>query len=292
MSVIAATTLLTTFRQLPSSRLQAIPIRPARRSRAPRPVQSVLSKTLPHAQTPSTNASLVTMTSTTALLPMKAKIVAISPRSSSATTSKFVATSLHNILLISPSKYIDSHLKPFRCKHSTCIEVQFSSTACLLRHEREAHGMHGHGSKPNLCLYPDCERSQPGNGFPRRYNLYDHMRRVHDYSGPTTSPEGIILPDALPPPAKKERKRRISSEDVPTLRLEKKAKVRPLMAPQTGLSKRDRESPNLLTQWEEKRTTLQLRLETVNPQDLEALQVIIQEAGALQRLSQELLGPG
>ncbi|KAF2269847.1 hypothetical protein CC78DRAFT_564528 [Lojkania enalia] len=83
-------------------------------------------------------------------------------------------------------KYVDSHLKPFRCNKKACVGVQFSSTACLLRHEREAHGMHGHGSRPHLCHFTDCERSVLGNGFPRRYNLFDHMKRVHDYTGPTT----------------------------------------------------------------------------------------------------------
>lgn len=48
--------------------------------------------------------------------------------------------------------------------------------------------MHGHGSRPHLCHFADCERSVPGNGFPRRYNLFDHMKRVHDYQGPTTEP--------------------------------------------------------------------------------------------------------
>lgn len=79
------------------------------------------------------------------------------------------------------SKFIDSHLKPFRCKVESCAKQEFSSTACLLRHEREAHGMHGHGERPHLCHYPGCERSAPGNGFPRRYNLFDHMKRVHDH---------------------------------------------------------------------------------------------------------------
>lgn len=86
------------------------------------------------------------------------------------------------------SKHLDSHLKPYRCKLSTCSTLAFSSTACLLRHEREAHGMHGHGDKPHLCTYQDCERSILGNGFPRRWNLYDHMRRVHGYTGSASSP--------------------------------------------------------------------------------------------------------
>jgi hypothetical protein len=83
-------------------------------------------------------------------------------------------------------KFVDSHLKPFRCNKKSCIGVQFSSTACLLRHEREAHGMHGHGARPHLCQFLDCDRSTPGHGFPRRYNLFDHMKRVHQYDGPTT----------------------------------------------------------------------------------------------------------
>jgi hypothetical protein len=77
------------------------------------------------------------------------------------------------------SKYIDSHLKPFRCRHENCAELQFSSTACLLRHEREAHAMHGHGE--SLCDYPPCNRSMPGNGFRRSYNCRDHMTRCHGW---------------------------------------------------------------------------------------------------------------
>ncbi|EMC99194.1 hypothetical protein BAUCODRAFT_394514 [Baudoinia panamericana UAMH 10762] len=85
-------------------------------------------------------------------------------------------------------KFIDSHVKPFRCKVESCATQPFSSTACLLRHEREAHGMHGHGDRPHLCFYHGCERRIPGNGFPRRYNLFDHMKRVHDHKDdPSTS---------------------------------------------------------------------------------------------------------
>ncbi|KAL1993708.1 hypothetical protein VTN49DRAFT_2377 [Thermomyces lanuginosus] len=81
-------------------------------------------------------------------------------------------------------KYLDSHLKPYRCKVPACVaqNLHFSSNACLFRHEREAHGLHGHGDNPHLCLFEGCDRSIPGYGFPRRWNLFDHMKRVHDYS--------------------------------------------------------------------------------------------------------------
>ncbi|PGH08340.1 hypothetical protein AJ79_06027 [Helicocarpus griseus UAMH5409] len=91
-------------------------------------------------------------------------------------------------------KYLDSHLKPYRCKVSQCVDAHFSSNACLFRHEREAHGMHGHGENPHLCHFPTCERSVPGNGFPRRWNLHDHMKRVHDY----TSFERVSSPEQSP----------------------------------------------------------------------------------------------
>ncbi|KAK4162415.1 hypothetical protein QBC43DRAFT_79063 [Cladorrhinum sp. PSN259] len=40
--------------------------------------------------------------------------------------------------------------------------------------------MHGHGENPYLCTYKGCERSVSGHGFPRQWNLRDHMRRVHN----------------------------------------------------------------------------------------------------------------
>ncbi|KAI1330372.1 hypothetical protein F5Y16DRAFT_396338 [Xylariaceae sp. FL0255] len=92
-------------------------------------------------------------------------------------------------------KFVDSHLKPYRCKIEACENAKFSSTACLLRHEREAHAMHGHGDKPYLCHYEGCERSIIGSGFPRQWNLRDHMRRVHNDNGSSltngSSPTGL-----------------------------------------------------------------------------------------------------
>lgn len=39
---------------------------------------------------------------------------------------------------------------------------------------------------PYICKFDGCERSVDGNGFPRRWNLNDHMKRVHDYVEPDT----------------------------------------------------------------------------------------------------------
>lgn len=100
--------------------------------------------------------------------------------------------------VVSTSKFVDSHLKPYKCKVSACKELQFSSTACLLRHEREAHAMHGHGDKPFLCTYDGCERGVPGNGFPRHWNLRDHMKRVHNDPG---QPKSNASATGSPPPS-------------------------------------------------------------------------------------------
>lgn len=131
-------------------------------------------------------------------------------------------------------KYVDSHLKPFRCNKKTCIGVQFSSTACLLRHEREAHGMHGHGARPHLCHFQDCERAVPGHGFPRRYNLFDHMKRVHQFEGPTTEPS----PPTMQGQAQRKpvsRKRKASAEDI----TEKRQKIIKLTAEQQLQQRRE-----------------------------------------------------
>lgn len=88
------------------------------------------------------------------------------------------------------SKNVDSHLKPYHCKTPGCEDSKFSSTACLLRHEREAHGYHGYGERPHSCPYVTCDRHPPGSGFPRKWNLLDHQRRVHgdDTSNASGSP--------------------------------------------------------------------------------------------------------
>jgi hypothetical protein len=60
--------------------------------------------------------------------------------------------------------------------------------------------MHGHREKPFLCTFEGCERGVPGNGFPRHWNLCDHMKRIHNrYPSPQTG-------GAKPPRRSKESK--------------------------------------------------------------------------------------
>ncbi|KAI1516041.1 hypothetical protein L13192_05064 [Pyrenophora tritici-repentis] len=155
-------------------------------------------------------------------------------------------------------KYVDSHLKPFRCNKKTCVGVQFSSTACLLRHEREAHGMHGHGARPHLCHFRDCERAMPGHGFPRRYNLFDHMKRVHQYDGPTTEPSPVQGQAARKSAS---RKRKASAEE-PT---EKRVKVVKLTAEQQRQQRRDALSKDFLTK---KQHIIDILTNLTTPSDL------------------------
>ncbi|EXJ82608.1 hypothetical protein A1O3_06421 [Capronia epimyces CBS 606.96] len=96
------------------------------------------------------------------------------------------------------NKYLDSHLRPYRCKFADrpeCEDARFSSNACLFRHEREAHGLHNHGLNPFLCKFPDCDRARDGNGFPRRWNQRDHMKRVHDYVEEDSPRDRTTTPD-------------------------------------------------------------------------------------------------
>lgn len=123
----------------------------------------------------------------------------------------------HSLIRLS-SKHLDSHLKPYRCKSNECSDTHFSSTACLLRHEREAHGMHGHGAKPFLCKFEGCERAHENHGFPRRWNLLDHMKRVHGYSASepsnksdSPSPSDSSSHNPRKDPANGQRKRRTPS---------------------------------------------------------------------------------
>ncbi|KAF1966313.1 hypothetical protein BU23DRAFT_663385 [Bimuria novae-zelandiae CBS 107.79] len=153
-------------------------------------------------------------------------------------------------------KYVDSHLKPFRCKIAKCESIPFSSTACLLRHEREAHGMHGHGARPNLCRFPDCERSTPGQGFPRRYNLFDHMKRVHGWQDDK---------DAASTDGTGSRKARVqkrkSTASHAAMKVEKKPK---LSKAAQQLQQRERQRTALNKEWATKKQSIASLLATLD----------------------------
>lgn len=145
-------------------------------------------------------------------------------------------------------KFVDSHLKPYRCKAESCEGARFSSTACLLRHEREAHGLHGHGEKPFLCIYDGCERAVPGNGFPRQWNLRDHMKRVHnDHGSSGGSPPSVAVNQPV-----KGRKRKT---DVPESQAtnSRKASVKAMSAPEP----KENSTRPLLDQWMEHRKAVE-----------------------------------
>ncbi|KAK3295622.1 uncharacterized protein B0H64DRAFT_417281 [Chaetomium fimeti] len=172
-------------------------------------------------------------------------------------------------------KFVDSHLKPYRCKVEGCQNARFSSTACLLRHEREAHAMHGHGEKPYLCTYEGCERSIAGHGFPRQWNLRDHMRRVHNDNGTTAQP-------ASPPPSgattSRGRKRKSDAaekqhnQDKPSSRKSSKAAAE--SAAQAQKQPEPVAHPEL-DQWYEHQKSLQTFLQgCVQPDDAQTLQYI------------------
>ena len=193
-----------------------------------------------------------------------------------------------------PSKHLDSHLKPYRCKVSACVAVPFSSTACLLRHEREAHGMHGHGEKPHLCWFPDCDRSVSGNGFPRRWNLFDHMKRVHDHTGHTSSNESNSpSPSSVsshyqgfaPLPL---RKRRPSSpsQTEPLKRTKSNNGTKPpgkTSKPITSANSPGKQQ-SMQKLWLEQKAAIKARLETLDPHDARASDQINADCALLQRI--------
>ena len=195
------------------------------------------------------------------------------------------------LLIVNISKHLDSHLKPYRCKVSACVAVPFSSTACLLRHEREAHGMHGHGEKPHLCWFQDCDRSISGNGFPRRWNLFDHMKRVHDHTG-----HGSSIESTSPSPSS-------ASSHYQALPLRKR---RPSSPPQTEPMKRTKSnngtkslakasssiistnSPgnqhSMQKLWLEQKAAIKARLDSLDPHDAHASEQINAECARLQSI--------
>ena len=102
--------------------------------------------------------------------------------------------------------------------------------------------MHGHGEKPFLCTHLGCDRGVPGNGFPRHWNLRDHMRRVHNDSGAAKSTTSGSTPPPSAPASvvaapTKSKKRKVERPVSPVVhKVEKVAKRMPdAWAPETSV---------------------------------------------------------
>jgi hypothetical protein len=131
--------------------------------------------------------------------------------------------------------------------------------------------MHGHGAKPYLCTYEGCDRSVAGNGFPRHWNLRDHMRRVHNDSGVTRSNASGSPTPSMPSarPGKGGAKKR-KSEIVNSGKVKKSQVGSPVIQrPATP------QEPGLVQQWELRHQQLAALLQQVqdprDPRTLEAL---------------------
>ncbi|KAF9877334.1 C2H2 transcription factor [Colletotrichum karsti] len=166
-------------------------------------------------------------------------------------------------------KFVDSHLKPYRCKIDSCENARFSSTACLLRHEREAHAMHGHGDKPFLCSYEGCDRAMPGNGFPRQWNLKDHMRRVHNDNGAPGSPTNASVGQQ----SSKSRKRKDAPKagSAPSSR---KVTAKPAVV-EVAIKEEEQSSKPLIEEWLSHRQALEnIIRDFAQPEDVKNVQLI------------------
>ncbi|KAF2835411.1 hypothetical protein M501DRAFT_941987 [Patellaria atrata CBS 101060] len=77
------------------------------------------------------------------------------------------------------NKHMDKHDRPYKCKHQGCEKIQgFTYSGGLLRHQREVHKLYGGTRQSLFCPYNECKRSS-GQGFTRKENLHEHIRRVH-----------------------------------------------------------------------------------------------------------------
>lgn len=78
-------------------------------------------------------------------------------------------------------KHMDNkHNRAYKCSDAACGDIPgFTYSGGLLRHMREVHNRGvGSARNPFYCPYPECIRST-GEGFTRRENLQEHLRRKH-----------------------------------------------------------------------------------------------------------------
>jgi hypothetical protein len=97
--------------------------------------------------------------------------------------------------------------------------------------------MHGHGEKPFICTYEGCERGVAGNGFPRHWNLTDHLKRVHNDTGQRNSTY------VSPPPGSPKGGKRKAEDNTPN---REKSMRWSVTSPELSLVERYQEKQRLL----------------------------------------------
>jgi len=97
------------------------------------------------------------------------------------TAGKFECQNCHQIFdrKCEWNKHMDKHERPYKCDKPQCAKLLgFTYSGGLLRHEREVHSMHGGPKEQLFCPIKHCKRHTE-QGFTRRENLQEHLRRVH-----------------------------------------------------------------------------------------------------------------
>ena len=155
-----------------------------------------------------------------------------------------------------------------------------------------------HGAEPHLCHYTGCDRSISGNGFPRKYNLYDHMRRVHEHTEPMTpdhaSPPTMMNQVTAKPTTRQPRRRRNSKD------ADKQAEWRSVHGVSKSIDSgrvtvsriddaRLKRRKQLQDDWTQRLASLRQNVGTIEgPQDATSLQIINESALKLNQVAQEL----
>ena len=77
------------------------------------------------------------------------------------------------------NKHMDKHERPYKCTEAGCEKLQgFTYSGGLLRHQREVHKKNGTAKATLFCPDVNCNR-HTGQGFTRKENLNEHIRRRH-----------------------------------------------------------------------------------------------------------------
>ena len=106
---------------------------------------------------------------------------------------------------------MDKHTRPYTCEEEGCENRGFTYSGGLHRHQREVHNQHGGPKARCMCPYQDCKRST-GQGFSRRENLLEHIRRVHRDVSTENARSQVEEPSIVQ--AGESRKRRRQLDDV------------------------------------------------------------------------------